>query len=267
MKSIKIFLSFLNIFVVTIIFQKAVQAQPGTGIDAITSNLNGRVSIVISGFVNEKNNKRELTYKTKYNRQGYKVEEVYFMKNPGEKVGSPLIKTVFTINRNPLTQRSYDIISPRMNIMPAIAGIIVNGKLEPLPPPPIREPDGALLHQALNKREKNDGGIEVTWYEHFVKNSVISHRISYILDKSGKVTEQLFYSPEITQPERQVYKYNPDGAELEIATYKPDGNLHSKRAFSNIKLDSQRNWIQRTVDQEGSLFIEYREITYYPSAK
>lgn len=263
---------------VLVICNTITQAQPEMNAPAI--GLKGKVRVVTKGWVAEKDNLRHIITVRKYDRRGNEIEVTSYGKRPLEKTSTPMDKSVYVMKDGVKTERSYHVSTPSMLGRMTIAGIVVNGKVQPLPPPPpppMRESDGAILRQGLIKQDVENRRIEITWHKRLVKDSPVSYRIVYQLDKEGRIEEELFYDADKSQPSRSVYKYNEQGIEIEFSEYDSTGALHIRNAYSDFKLDPQGNWIERTAtmfyvrSSDGQSVNtsdkQYREISYYPSAR
>lgn len=262
-KSLRIIVCLIAILLIMNISRQTVNAQPGRGIDLATAGLKGRVQVITSGLL-KTGKKEDITLKRTFDREGNLVEEIMYAQSPFSKVTTPFMKSSFSIKDSILNERSYDIAS-RENSFPVVATI--NGKTPEFPPPPTVESDGAIMHQARVKRDKESNKVEVTWYKRLVKDSRILYLKTFVFSKEGLVEEMDFYSSEGSVPERHVFKYNSDGIETENRIISSDGSIHSKLIFSEIKRDAKGNWIQRNVDRNGYKTVEFRKITYFPSSK
>lgn len=258
------FINLCFIIFVSVSINQVLYSQIPKGIDWVTAGLKGKVRTVTSGIISDKNKQRALSFQRNFNRQGSIIQDILFSNNPVNQKNSPIMKSKITMQNSLLTRRTYDVL-PTDALMPMVSSI--NGKPPQLPPPPQQEADGSRLHQAVIKRDKEKKIVEIVSYKHRVNDSPIRSRIIYLYDTDGKIFEEQFYTPESNQPEREQFKYNSDGIEIEATLYKQDGTIHSSRTFSNIKSDALGNWILRTVQRDKQEFVEFREITYYSSAK
>ena len=113
------------------------------------------------------------------------------------------------------------------------------------------------------------------WYKRLANESSVSYRKVYLLDKSARVVEELFYDETESQPSRELHKYNDQGFEIEEINYNSDGTLHSRQTFSDFKADSKGNWIIRKTkmfdhnNKELPTYANttYRQISYHSSIK
>lgn len=279
MQSSKIVSNTILLLILLISYTSFTQAQPRMDVKAM--GLKGRVREVTSGWIAEKDNLRHITTIRKYDEQGEEIEVITYGKRPLEKTSTPMVKSVYSIKDGVKTQRQYNVSTPsKLGTTPSILGIVVNGKVQPPPPPPpppIRELVGAILGQAVVKRDESHNRVEITWHKRLVKDSPISYRIVYQLDKNGRIEEELFYGTDKPQPSRSVYKYNEQGIEVEFSEYDSTGALHIRNTYSDFKFDQQGNWIERTATMfyvrrsdgqpVNTSDKQYREISYYPSAK
>lgn len=261
-KFYKQFINLCFIIIVSVSINQVLYSQIPKGIDWTTAGLKGKVRTVTSGIISDKNKQRALSFQRNFNRQGYIIQDILFSNNPVNQKNSPIMKSKIITQNSLLTRRTYDVL-PTDALMPMVSSI--NGK--PLPPPPQQEADGSRLHQAVIKRDKEKKIVEIVSYKHRVSDSPFRSRIIYLYDTDGKIFEEQFYTPESNQPEREQFKYNSNGIEIEAVIYKQDGTIHSSRTFSNIKSDANGNWVLRTVQRDKQEFVEFREITYYSSAK
>ncbi|MFN7929385.1 MAG: hypothetical protein U0Y68_15855 [Blastocatellia bacterium] len=240
--------------------------------------LKGPAHTVTFGWIAEKDNLRHIITVSKFDRVGQEIEETRYGKRPLEKTSTPIVKSVYAMKDGLKTERNYDVTVPsKYGTMPAIAGIVVNGKVQPLPPPPLREPDGAILRQAEVKEDATSRRVEIIWHKRFVTETPISYRLVYQLDSQGRIEEEFFYDGDSSASSRSVHKYNEQGIEIEFTEYESDGSLRSKDTYSDFKLDRRGNWIERTVtrfyvrsDNRQPVTTSdkhYRVITYYPAGK
>lgn len=262
-KSLRIIFLLIAILLIINISRQTVNAQPGRGIDLATAGLKGRVQTITSGWL-KSGKKEDIGLKRTFDRKGNLVEEIMYAQSPFSKITTPFMKRSLIIKDSILNERSYHIAS-KENSSPVVANI--NGKFPKLPPPPTVESDGAILHQAVIKQEKMANNVEVTWYKRLANDSPILYLLTYIVGKDGLVNEVDFYGSRGEVPERHVYKYNSVGFEIESTIISSNGSIHAKDSYSGIKNDVEGNWIQRNVESDGNKTVEFRKITYFPSAK
>jgi hypothetical protein len=257
----------------------AIRAQQNT--DRQMAGLKGPVRFVfkVDGSPN-KSGKREVGHSTEYDRKGNEIEVIYYATNPFTHEAEKHHRVLSQMQNLTKTQRSYDFIrKSSKDRPPSIAGVIVNGKVQPLPPPPpppVREPDGAILWQTLYKLDAQGNWDERIWYKGRAKVSPIISRNVYRRNAQGLIEEDLVFEADGSQSTRITHKYDENGIEIEYAEYEVKGVLRMKNAYSDFKLDRNGNWIARTVKmfyvrRDGTPVTtgqnEYREISYYPSAK
>jgi hypothetical protein len=242
------------------------------------AGLKGGVRLVIHGWL-EKDGKQMILTSTTYDRTGNETEVVGYATDPFTGKREPHHKEVSTFVGLIKTERSYIMAKPTNNRFPAIIGVVVNGKVQPPPPPPpppIREPDGAVLWQKVYQLDAKGNWAGKIWYKGRAQKSSILSKYVYQRNEKGLIQEELVYEGDGTLSTRIAHKYNDDGIKIEYAEYQPDGTLRMKNTYTDFMLDEKGNWIKRTVKMfyarsDGTPVTtgqnEYREISYYPSAK
>ncbi len=274
MATLKFF--YQQLAILLFIFCTGVQAQQNT--DRQMAGVKGAVRLVVKGWV-ESGEKRVIDNSTTYDRKGNEVEVVQYGTDPSRRERLPIDKVVSTFVGLTKTERTYKVKKTTKDGVPSLAGIVVNGKVRPMPPPlpsPIYEPDGAFLQQTVYQLDAQGSWAGKIGYDGRVKKSSVLSRYVYRRNEKGLVEEELVYEGDGSLSARIAHKFNDDGVELEYAEYEPKGTLRMKNTYSDFKLDEKGNWINRTVKMfyvrsDGKPVNtgqnEYREIYYYSTSK
>lgn len=94
-----------------------------------------------------------------------------------------------------------------------------------------------------------DGKGRIVERKTYGNNGDLYRKIVYKYDKKGVLAEELRYDDGTRLNEQYFYKYDSDGNLIEAKQilHRPNKNNISFLKYSDYKLDSQGNWIERTV--------------------
>jgi hypothetical protein len=244
--------------------------------DCQSEGLKGNVKTLLSeGAVLEgkpgkwKELRRGRSSTTTWDKQGYETEYIMWASD------RPFMKRVssYDAKQNIRTEKRYDLYKNDSN---APRGFPLDAQGNPMAmprpaPAKTQEPD-VVIHEILYKFDNAGNLSEQLIYEVQRSSKKFYERRVYIWDTDGKQKEEQRYDGTGKVTIKFVYKYDPQGNELESLVIKGKDKITSRTTYSDYQFDSQGNWISR-INHEDYLnsidmrikntTISYRQFTYW----